>query len=55
LMSIEGVGGVVGPALSALVIDLASPRWGIAFIGCLFAALAPLSLAAHLRNRRIAA
>jgi MFS family permease len=54
LMSIEGVGGVVGPALSALVIDLASPRWGIAFIGCLFAALASLSLAAHWRNRRLA-
>ncbi len=47
LMSVEGVGSVVGPALSALAIDLASPRWGIAFIGLLFAALVPLSLAAH--------
>ena len=48
LMSVEGVGSVAGPALSALVIDLASPRWGIAFIGLLFAALVPFSVRAHL-------
>lgn len=47
LMSIEGAGSVIGPALTAVVIDLASPRAGIGFIGMVFAALVPLSLLAH--------
>ncbi|MCZ2108104.1 MAG: MFS transporter [Dehalococcoidia bacterium] len=49
LMSVEGVGSVIGPAVTAFVIDLVSPRAGIALIGGLFALLVPLTAGAWLR------
>ena len=50
LMSIEGVGSVAGPALTAVVIDLANPRVGLAFIAALFIILIPLCFTAQARG-----
>jgi MFS family permease len=50
LMSIEGIGAVVGPALMAVVIDLFDPRAGVASIGIIFAALIPLTFIASRRG-----
>ncbi|HKS92641.1 MAG TPA: MFS transporter [Tepidiformaceae bacterium] len=47
LMAIEGVGGVAGPALTALVIGVLSPAAGFAAIGVMFIAMAALTLAAR--------
>ena len=46
LMSVEGIGSVLGPAATASVIDLVSPRAGVALIGGLFAVLVPLTAGA---------
>ena len=52
LMSIEGLGGVVGPGVAAVVISTAGPRAGLLFIGAVFAVLIPLSYAAWRASRR---
>jgi MFS family permease len=43
LMSVEGLGAVVGPAAAATFADLLDPRAGLAFIGALMAVLAVLT------------
>ncbi|MEO9256523.1 MAG: MFS transporter [Tepidiformaceae bacterium] len=50
LMSIEGIGAVVGPALTAVVIDLFNPQAGVATIGITFTLLIPLTLFAAKRG-----
>lgn len=46
LMSVEGLGSVVGPAGIALVIDFVNPAAGIFVIGLIFATLVPLTFIA---------
>jgi predicted MFS family arabinose efflux permease len=50
LMSIEGLGAVLGPASTAVIIDLFNPRAGLAAIGVIFAALIPLTFVAFRRG-----
>lgn len=47
LMAIEGVGGVAGPAITALVIGVLSPAAGFAAIGVMFLGMAALTLVAR--------
>jgi len=47
LMAIEGIGGVAGPALTALVIGVLSPAAGFGAIGVMFLVMGVLTLAAH--------
>jgi DHA1 family solute carrier family 18 vesicular amine transporter 1/2 len=54
LMSIEGLGAVVGPGVTAAVISASGARASLAFIGAVFVLLVPLSYAAW-RSSRIAA
>ncbi len=51
LMSVEGLGSVAGPALTATITNLFDPRAGVGFIGTIFAALAVLTVVAFLRSR----
>jgi MFS family permease len=46
LMSVEGLGGVVGPATTAFATDLASPRVGLLIVATAFVSLVPLSAVA---------
>jgi MFS family permease len=50
LMSLEGLGSVLGPAGIALVIDLINPAAGLAAIGVIFAMLVPLTYVAFRRG-----
>ena len=50
LMSIEGIGAVVGPALMAVIIDLFNPQAGVAAIGITFTMLIPLTFLAFRRG-----
>ena len=50
LMSVEGIGSVIGPAATALAIDVVSPRAGLALIGGLFALLVPITAGAYWRQ-----
>ncbi|MGH2634009.1 MAG: hypothetical protein ACRDG3_11410, partial [Tepidiformaceae bacterium] len=52
LMSIEGLGGVLGPALMAVAISLSGPRFGLGGVAIVFAALVPLSYAAWQASKR---
>jgi hypothetical protein len=51
LMSVEGLGGVAGPAAAALIITVASPGAAMGAIGITFVALAPMTLAAARAGR----
>ena len=53
LMSVEGVGSVIGPAFVAFIINIANPGAGIATIGVMFLILVPLTLGAYAVRRRI--
>jgi predicted MFS family arabinose efflux permease len=46
LMSIEGLGAVLGPGVVAAVINFAGPSAGLVVVGATFACLVPLSFAA---------
>ncbi len=54
LMSIEGLGAVIGPAVIAAIIDWAGPSAGLVAIGVTFACLAPVSVLAG-RHRGLSA
>jgi MFS family permease len=51
LMSVEGLGSVVGPALTATITNVFDPRAGVGFIGAMFAALAVLTAFAFVHSR----
>lgn len=59
LMSIEGLGGVLGPALMAAAISASGPRLGLGCVAVVFAVLGPLSLiawrAGHTAQESVAA
>ncbi len=52
LMSVEGVGAVIGPGATALVIGAFNPRAGLALLATGFAILIPLALVAFRRQRK---
>lgn len=54
LMSVEGTGSVVGPGVVALVVEVTSPRGGVAAIGVVFFALALLTGLGYRRLRPVA-
>ena len=51
LMSVEGLGSVMGPALTATITNVFDPRAGVGCIGVMFAALAVLTALAFLHSR----
>lgn len=55
LMSIEGIGAVIGPGAVAIVIDAINPQAGLALIGATFAVLVPLALVSQRRSAASAA